>query len=101
MCTHLCRPAAGCADHEAVARGARYLMEQQLPNGDWRQEGIAGVFNRACGISYTQYRNIFPMWALARYAQRYPDRAAAGSGAAAARPKGSPKRAARSPKRAK
>ena len=55
----------------------------------------------AGGISYTQYRNIFPMWALARYAQRYPDRAAAGSGAAAARPKGSPKRAARSPKRAK
>ena len=92
--------AAGCADHEAVARGARYLMEEQLPNGDWKQEGIAGVFNRACGISYTQYRNIFPMWALARYARRYPDGAAATS-AAASRPKGSPKRAARSPKRAK
>ena len=44
-------------------------MAEQLPNGDWKQEGIAGVFNRACGISYTQYRNIFPMWALARYAK--------------------------------
>lgn len=61
--------AANCDDAEALRRGAAYLMSEQLPNGDWKQEGIAGVFNRACGISYTQYRNIFPMWALARYAR--------------------------------
>ena len=61
--------AASCDDAEALRRGAEYLMSEQLPNGDWKQEGIAGVFNRACGISYTQYRNIFPMWALARYAR--------------------------------
>ena len=61
--------AANCDDDEALRRGAAYLMSEQLPNGDWKQEGIAGVFNRACGISYTQYRNIFPMWALARYAR--------------------------------
>ena len=65
--------AAGCKDHEAVERGIAYLKAEQLPNGDWAQEGIAGVFNRACGISYTQYRNIFPMWALARYARKYED----------------------------
>ena len=46
-------------------------MSEQLPNGDWKQEGIAGVFNRACGISYTAYRNIFPIWALGRYARHY------------------------------
>jgi len=63
--------AAGCDDTAAIARGVSFLREQQLPNGDWRQEGIAGVFNRACGISYTQYRNIFPIWALARYARMY------------------------------
>jgi len=63
--------AAQTADREAVRRGVAYLISQQLPNGDWKQEGIAGVFNRACGISYTQYRNIFPMWALARYARHY------------------------------
>ena len=53
------------------------MRSQQRPNGDWKQEGIAGVFNRACGISYTQYRNIFPIWALARYENAYkPGRAA-------------------------
>lgn len=46
--------AANCDDAEALRRGAAYLMSEQLPNGDWKQEGIAGVFNRACGISYTQ-----------------------------------------------
>ena len=63
-------------------------MSEQLPNGDWKQEGIAGVFNRACGISYTQYRNIFPIWALARYATMYEqDVAAAGNGRRGATPK--------------
>jgi len=63
--------AAKSKEVEAVRRGIEYLTSQQLPNGDWKQEGIAGVFNRACGISYTQYRNIFPMWALARYSRHY------------------------------
>jgi squalene/oxidosqualene cyclase-like protein len=63
--------AAGCTDMDAVERGIGFLKQRQLPNGDWPQEGIAGVFNRACGISYTQYRNIFPMWALARYARLF------------------------------
>ena len=63
--------AAKTADRAAVKRGVDYLISQQRPNGDWDQEGIAGVFNRACGISYTQYRNIFPLWALARYAREY------------------------------
>jgi hypothetical protein len=31
------------------------------------------ALSRAGGISYTQYRNIFPMWALARYAQHIGD----------------------------
>lgn len=63
--------AAGCSDRAAVKRGVDYLVSQQRDNGDWDQEGITGVFNRACGISYTQYRNIFPIWALARYAHEY------------------------------
>ena len=37
--------------------------------GDWPQEGISGVFNRACGITYTAYRNVFPIWALGRCAK--------------------------------
>mgnify|MGYP000854470520 CR=1 FL=1 len=67
--------AAGTKDTAAVRRGIEYLMAEQRENGDWKQEGITGVFNRACGISYTQYRNIFPMWALARYARSYEGKA--------------------------
>lgn len=63
--------AADCHDHEAIKKGANYLRKKQLANGDWNQEGITGVFNRSCGITYSQYRNIFPMWALVRYANKY------------------------------
>jgi cycloartenol synthase len=55
----------------AVRRGVQYLMKRQLDCGDWPQEGISGVFNRACGITYTAYRNVFPIWALGRCAATY------------------------------
>ncbi|CAK0762308.1 hypothetical protein CVIRNUC_002944 [Coccomyxa viridis] len=45
----------------------RYLMSRQLPSGDWPQEHITGVFNRNCMITYANYRNIFPIWALGKY----------------------------------
>lgn len=63
--------AAGCDDFEAVKRGIDYLVQRQDENGDWPQEGISGVFNRACGITYTAYRNVFPIWALGRYISEY------------------------------
>ena len=49
------------------APAARFLVEQQRSSGDWDQEGITGVFNRNCGITYTAYRNVFPIWALGKY----------------------------------
>ena len=57
--------------------------------------------------SYTQYRNIFPMWALARFARHYGPKmegaALEGTSKAkaknGARPKASPKRQVASPKR--
>jgi squalene/oxidosqualene cyclase-like protein len=56
----------------AVERGVRYLMARQdQETGDWPQEGIAGVFNRSCSITYTAYRNVFPIWALGRYAAEF------------------------------
>ena len=58
--------AAKCSDVAAIRKGVQYLMMRQLECGDWPQEGISGVFNRACGITYTAYRNIFPIWALGR-----------------------------------
>jgi lanosterol synthase/cycloartenol synthase len=62
---------AQCEDREAIDRGIKFLMSKQLPSGDWDQEGITGVFNRSCGITYTAYRNVFPLWALGRYARHY------------------------------
>ncbi|CAJ1958394.1 unnamed protein product [Cylindrotheca closterium] len=53
-------------DVDAIRRGVQYLMKRQLPSGDWPQEGISGVFNRSVGITYTAYRNVFPIWALGR-----------------------------------
>lgn len=57
---------AKCQDTEAIRRGVQYLMKRQLACGDWPQEGVAGVFNRSCGITYTAYRNVFPIWAMGR-----------------------------------
>ena len=65
---------AECDNIDAIKRGIAFLMEQQLPSGDWPQQGISGVFNRACGITYTAYRNVFPIWALGRCAEVYGDK---------------------------
>lgn len=65
-------------DITAQERGIRCLLGKQLPNGDWPQENISGVFNKSCAISYTSYRNIFPIWALGRFSNLYPDNTLAG-----------------------
>ena len=50
---------------DAIERGVRFLIERQLPNGDWTPQGMTGVFNRTCMLNYRFYRNYFPLWALA------------------------------------
>ena len=65
---------AECDDIGAIKRGIAYLMSRQLPSGDFPQEGISGVFNRACGITYTAYRNVFPLWALGRCVATYGEK---------------------------
>ncbi|XP_008143861.2 lanosterol synthase [Eptesicus fuscus] len=65
-------------DVEALERGVKCLLRKQLPNGDWPQENISGVFNKSCAISYTSYRNVFPIWALGRFSCLYPKSALAG-----------------------
>jgi squalene cyclase len=64
---------AKCPNVDAVRRGVQYLIQRQLPCGDWPQEGISGVFNRSVGITYTAYRNVFPIWAMGRCRQVYGD----------------------------
>ena len=50
-----------------LARAAACLLRAQQPSGDWPQQHITGVFNRNCMITYANYRNIFPLWALGEY----------------------------------
>ena len=50
---------------DAIQRGIRFLLERQLPNGDWPQQGMTGIFNRTCMLNYRFYRNHFPLWAFA------------------------------------
>ncbi|XP_068186115.1 lanosterol synthase isoform X2 [Antennarius striatus] len=65
-------------DRRAIERGVQLLVDRQLPNGDWPQENIAGVFNKSCAISYTSYRNVFPIWTLGRFSGLYPGSPLAG-----------------------
>lgn len=54
-------------DRRPLDAAARFLVSAQESDGDWPQQHISGVFNRNCAITYANYRNIFPIWALGRY----------------------------------
>ena len=54
-----------------MARAAAFLCATQGSDGDWAQAGVSGIFNRTCGITYTSYRNVFPLWALAAWGARH------------------------------
>lgn len=66
--------AAGYSNRKVIDKGVEFLMGRQHANGDFPQENISGVFNHSCGISYTAYRNVFPIWALNRYCKNYLSR---------------------------
>ncbi len=63
--------AAEYQDTAPIQKGIRFLMSRQQEDGDWPQESISGVFNHTCAITYTSYRNVFPIWALGRYFSSY------------------------------
>ena len=63
---------AKCSDTKAVERGIHFLLSQQRDDGDFPQQGISGVFNRACGITYTAYRNVRE-WSACVWAQQGVD----------------------------
>ncbi|XP_074766284.1 lanosterol synthase isoform X2 [Athene noctua] len=65
-------------DTDVLEKGIKLLIDKQLPNGDWPQENIAGVFNKSCAISYTAYRNVFPIWTLGRFCRLHPNSPLAG-----------------------
>jgi cycloartenol synthase len=55
---------------EALENAANFLIESQTNDGDWKQQLVTGVFNHNCMITYANYRNIFPIWALSEYYKR-------------------------------
>ena len=60
--------AAGEAESPEVARGIRYLLDTQQPDGFWQDPWFtAPGFPRVFYLRYHGYSAYFPLWALARY----------------------------------
>ncbi|XP_067405894.1 lanosterol synthase-like [Emydura macquarii macquarii] len=55
-----------------LERGIKVLIDKQLPNGDWPQENICGVFNKTGAVNYSSYWKVFPLWTLGRFSRLHP-----------------------------
>ena len=54
-------------ERAALRRGAAWLMSRQNADGEWEEEDYTGTgFPRVFYLRYHGYRQIFPLWALAR-----------------------------------
>jgi len=66
--------AAGEGNSPEVAHAVTFLTARQEADGSYADEGLAGVFNKTCGIQYDNYVKIFPLWALAAAARCHEER---------------------------
>jgi lanosterol synthase len=63
-------------DWASIARGARFLIDAQEPNGDWPRQDPAGLFFQTALLEYELYRAYFPLWALGLYERHRAERGA-------------------------
>lgn len=73
--------AAGDIRSDSVAKGVRWLLQQQRTDGSWHENEYTGTgFPRVFYLSYHMYRNYFPLLALTTYrrAKQTEDRRKAG-----------------------
>ena len=60
--------AAGETSAPEVRRAVRFLLDGQRSNGTWAESAFTGTgFPRVFYLKYHLYRNVFPLYALARY----------------------------------
>nr|GAT42521.1 terpene synthase [Mycena chlorophos] len=57
---------------EAIKRAVALVRSRQLPDGQWLQESVEGIFNKTCTINYPLFKLVFTVWMLG-LAHKYLD----------------------------
>ncbi|KQJ96386.1 cycloartenol synthase isoform X4 [Brachypodium distachyon] len=60
----------GKRDPACLHRAAKVLINFQMEDGEFPQQDIIGATNHNLMLTYAQFRNIFPIWALGEYHRR-------------------------------
>ena len=78
--------AAGDTRSDSVAKGIRWLLQHQNPDGSWDEKEYTGTgFPRVFYLAYHMYRNYFPLLALTTYSRAMRPEAAASTADASLR----------------